>query len=137
MNLDHAIYLLTGYPNYPIATLIVLALGIFSITRLINTDSFPPIERARTWLFEHFPHEGYTTRNVPNQKRAEFISTGDHFYVTVGHWLGELVHCPWCAGWWVSLAASLSFWAWPVSTLAVMVPFAFRALVGIISNKLS
>lgn len=130
MNIAPHLATLYGWP------LAVLALAIYSITRLITEDSFPPIERARTWFFDKFPHDGFSTKIRPNPKRAKFIVTGDHYHVTVGHWLGELVSCLWCAGWWVSVAVCTAFWFWPVATVAVCVPFAFRVIPGIIGAKL-
>lgn len=129
MNVAPHLAALYGWPA------VVLALGIYSITRLITTDSFPPIERLRTWFFNKFPPDGFSTRKRPNDKRCKFIVTGDRYQVTVGHWLGELVSCPWCAGWWVSVVACAAFWFWPVVTVALLVPFALRVIPGIITSK--
>jgi hypothetical protein len=112
---------------------IVLALAAFSLTRLIGTDSFPPIEMARTWFYNRFPHDGYSTEKRP--VRGKWIVTGRTYYVNKGVWLGELVNCPWCLGWWVSLAVSVAFLYFPIATLAVCVPFALRAFVGLVSSR--
>lgn len=124
MNLAPVLTALFGW------NLLILALGIYSITRLISKDSI--IDRQREWFYNKFPHEGFTTRIRPT--RGQFIVTGDHFYVTVGHKLGEVVHCPWCMGFWVSGAAFLAFWAWPVTTIFLLVPMALRVIPGMIES---
>lgn len=131
MNLEAPLSALFGWP------LLIVALAIFSITRLITTDSFPPVEKARLWLFQRFPPEGYTTLIRPNDKRCRFQLQGRYYVVTEGHWLGELLSCPWCSGMWVSLGVSLAFWAWPIVTTAVLVPIALRVVPGIVNGMLN
>jgi Protein of unknown function (DUF1360) len=111
---------------------LIFALAVYSITRLISVDSFPPIERARNWFYDRFPYDGYVTEKRP--KRGTFVVVGRNYHVNVGTWAGELISCPWCLGWWVSLGMSLSFLFWPMMTLAVCFPFAFRVIPGIISR---
>jgi len=113
---------------------IILALAIYSITRLISIDSFPPIERARLWFYDRFPHDGYSTTNRP--KRGEWVPIGRLYQVNIGTWQGELISCPWCLGWWVSLATSVAFLFWPTTVLAICVPFALRVIPGIIEALL-
>lgn len=124
MNLAPVLTALFGW------NLLILALGIYSVTRLISKDSI--IDRQREWFYNKFPHEGFQTRIRPT--RGEFIVTGDHYYVTVGHKLGEVVHCPWCMGFWVSGALFLAFWAWPVATIFLLVPMALRVIPGMIES---
>lgn len=126
MNLSATLTALFGWP------FLIVALGVYSITRLISIDSI--IDRQRTWLFDRFPPDGYTTKNRPNPDRCTFIVTGDHYYVTEGHKLGELVNCPWCMGFWVSLAVFAAFVAWPVTTTFVLVPLALRVIPGMIES---
>lgn len=126
MNLEPVLAYLFGWP------FVILALGIYSITRLLSKDSL--IDRQREWFYNKFPHEGFTTKIRPNPKRSTFIVTGDHYYVTEGHKLGEMLHCPWCLGFWISLGVCLSFWAWPVVTTAVLVPWALRVVPGMIES---
>lgn len=111
---------------------LIMALAVYSITRLLGTDSFPPIEKARTWFYDRWPHDGYSTKVRP--VRGQWIVTGSTYYVNIGVWQGELLHCPWCLGWWVALAASVAFLFWPVTVLALCVPFALRVIPGIITN---
>ena len=126
MNLAATLTALFGWP------LLILALGTYSITRLISIDSI--IDRQREWFYNQFPHEGFTTKKRPNDKRCTFIVTGDHYYVTIGHKLGEMVHCPWCLGFWVSLGLFAAFVAWPVTTTFLLVPLALRVIPGMIES---
>lgn len=113
---------------------IIFALAVYSITRLITEDTFPPIEKARNWFFDRFPYDGYVTRNRP--KRGTWVSVGQNYHVNIGHWAGELISCPWCAGWWIALAMSIAFLFFPMITLAICFPFAFRVIPGIVSSLL-
>jgi hypothetical protein len=129
MNLAAPLAALFGWP------LLILALGIYSITRLISIDSI--IDRQRDWFYLRFPREGQTIKigtDFPGRDRCQFIVTGDHYYVTVGHKLGELVSCPWCMGFWVSLALFGAFVFWPVTTTFVLVPLALRVIPGMIES---
>lgn len=113
--------------------LLIVALGIYSITRLISIDSI--IDRQRDWFYLRFPREGQTIKigsPFPGRGRCQFIVTGDQYYVTVGHKLGELVSCPWCMGFWVSLAVFGAFILWPVGTTFFLVPMGLRVIPGMI-----
>lgn len=114
---------------------IILMLGVFSITRLITTDSFPPIEKLRNWLFNHFPPDGHITDKRP--VRGQFVMASNGIYhVNIGTWFGELVSCMWCAGWWVSLVVAGFFIYWPAATTMILFPFALRVVPGMISKVL-
>ncbi len=114
----------------------IVFLGIFSVTRLITTDSFPIFEKARNWIFERFPPDGYRTRRRPTNKKIKYVwQPGNNFYdITQGHWIGELVQCPWCAGFWVSVFATLFLLFLPKTGLLLLLPFAFRAGAGWLSK---
>lgn len=113
---------------------IILALAVYSITRLISIDSFPPIEKARNWFYDRFPHDGYSSLKRP--VRGQWVTHGVGYHVNIGVWQGELLSCPWCLGWWVSLVGSVLFLFWPMTVLALCVPFALRVIPGIIESLL-
>lgn len=113
---------------------IIIALGVFSITRLITTDSFPLFEKARLWIFERFPPDGYRTRRRPTNKKVRFVVNGQWYDITQGHWFGELVQCPWCAGFYVSLFATLFLLWLPLTGVLLLLPFALRATTGWLSR---
>lgn len=118
--------------NNPLIRLWIVTFGVYSITRLITKDSFPPIEKLRNWIYDRYPHDGYSTMKRP--VRGRWVVTGSSYYVNTGVWLGELIHCPWCSGWWVALAASAGLVFWPTIALAVLFPFAVRVVPGIIES---
>ena len=120
-NLAAPLAALFGWP------LLIFVFGIISITRLITTDTI--IEDLRNRFFVHWPHEGFTTKTRP--KRGEFVTTsGAVYYVNKGTKLGELIHCPWCTGFWVALGLWAAFVAWPVGTTFVLVPLGLRVVAG-------
>lgn len=47
--------------------------------------------------------------------------------------LGEFLHCPWCLGFWISLAAVAGFYAWPHAIRWILLPFAVSAGLALIS----
>lgn len=50
--------------------------------------------------------------------------------------LAHLVHCPFCLGWWVSLAVYIAWLLEPRWTLYAVAPFALSGAVGIIAKNL-
>lgn len=50
--------------------------------------------------------------------------------------LAHLVHCPFCLGWWVTLACWGSFQVWPHGALVALTPFALAGAVGLIGKDL-
>lgn len=83
--------------------LITDALAAFRITRLLQRDTFPPIVRARDAVRSRGPD-----------------------------WSVELMDCPWCLGFWVSVAVigtrayAPRWWRRPAQALAV------SAVVGVL-----
>lgn len=112
---------------------IIIALGIFSITRLITTDSI--FDRPRDWLMERFPPDGYRTRRRPTAKGVKYVwQPGNNFYdITKGHWFGELIQCPWCAGFWVAVPATLFLLWLPVTGILLLLPHAIRVFGGLVN----
>jgi len=116
---------------------ILLLLACFRLVRLIGWDDLT--RRARAWacgmgdaeydrvaeLVDGYEAEGLDAwdrieRELPDQRR---------FY------LAKLIHCPWCVGFWVSLAIWLCWLAWPAGTVGVSVPLALSAGVGLIAKN--
>ena len=84
--------------------LIIVALASYRVTRLITTDTFPPIESVRNRIENKAPE-----------------------------WIADLITCSWCVGFWVSVVASVGFfhanWVGPVAA-----PFALSAIIGLLSR---
>lgn len=117
--------------------LIILAIGSYSITRLVVTDDFALFRIPRNWIKDRFPPDDYAMESRPPDRIKDWRRTSNGLYVVQkGHWLGELISCPWCAGWWVSLAVWAAFLLAPTLTLGILIPFALRALVGGYANRI-
>jgi hypothetical protein len=52
------------------------------------------------------------------------------------YYLSKLLRCPWCAGWWISLATWLAWEAWPHAVMVGAAPFAISAVVGLTAKNL-
>ncbi len=119
---------------------VVLVLGIGRLVRLIGWDDLPPIVRIRNWVVgAHQVTNGST--NARMGVTAEVVTVSMQYRrPTLDHFL----HCAFCSGAWVSLAAYLvwvavgspgatgdSSWLW-----YVMVPFALSGAVGLVAKVL-
>lgn len=125
MNMTQSLAALFGWPFF------ILILGVYSLTRLITKDSI--IDKWRDNFYVKFPHEGFQSKRKPQRGKNQIIS-GGVYYVTEGTKLGELVHCPWCMGFWVSIALFAAFVAWPIGTTFFLVPFGIRVIPGMIES---
>ncbi len=52
-------------------------------------------------------------------------------------WFSEQLECPWCSGFWISLAAVAAHRQAPRATLTAALPFAVSAGVGALGHVLS
>ena len=113
--------------------LFILTIGAYSLTRLVVTDSI--FDGIRERFFKQFPHDGYASKGKPARGQARRLSN-DVWAVDKGTFLGNLIQCPWCAGFWVSLAVFGAFVLIPEITVFALLPFAMRVLVGGYANKI-
>lgn len=97
---------------------LLIAFAAFRVWRLLAEDTI--LDKPRRWFLRlgNWERDGDP---VPDGYRAKW---------------GELFQCPWCLGFWISLA----WWgAWQVSekwALVVATPFAISAGVGLIRTNL-
>lgn len=113
----------------------LLLLGVYSITRLIVTDTFPLFAKPRDWIKKRFPPSEFLMETKPPRGTWKKLPDNKHYLVIKGHWFGDLIDCPWCAGFWVSLSVWSAYFFLPLLTLALLVPLSFRAFVGGYANK--
>lgn len=135
-------------PNWWQAVLLVLA--SYRLTRLGGWDAFPPVARARAWLigetwvpleerewnppcWEPKPTSS-PEPEMPGKQPSSSVEGVRPAYrrPTLAH----LVHCPFCLGWWVTLACWSSFEAWPRGALIALSPFALAGAVGLVGKDL-
>ncbi len=97
-------------------TFALLALGAFRLTRLAGWDDVThPARRALL---------GVTDDGRPVRGRT-------------ARWrLAAWAHCPWCVGFWISVAVYAAWRVAPAATLVAMTPLAISALVGLIAKNL-
>lgn len=118
-----------------VVRLVLLFLGAYSITRLVYKDDFPLFANPRKWLHKRFPPTDTVWDAKPPRGTWKRLPDNQHWVVIKGHWLGDLTDCPWCAGFWVSLAIWSSYFCLPLLTLSLLVPLSMRAFVGAFAIK--
>lgn len=115
----------------------ILALAAYRLVRLIGWDDFPPIARARGWLIgEHWiPDEGVDGEvGLPGKQPSSEVSRVRPAYGRPMH--AHFVHCPFCLGFWVSVAVWAAWLGDGRATLIACTPFALGAVVGLVAKNL-
>lgn len=93
---------------------VLLGLGAFRIWKLIGDDTI--LDRPRDWFLI---------------KAQRWWGNKGAIYVE------KLLECPWCAGFWVSLALWGLWQAWPHATLIGCGALAISALVGLLGHLIA
>jgi Protein of unknown function (DUF1360) len=120
----------------PLIALLILLLGTISITRLAVSDTFPPIAKVRAAILHRFPFSGYTSK-APFRRSISQMRTNNGTYVaTQDTWIGALLHCPYCIGFWISLAVTVSWLLAPTATLWGCFVMGLRWVTGATLNRL-
>jgi len=100
---------------------VLLALGAMRVTRLIGWDSITDPIRSRITGHHHGHHTNKGRRAGSRVDRPTWM-----LFLT----------CPWCLGFWVSVALWLAWLEWPRATLVAVTPFAISAVVGLVVKTL-
>jgi hypothetical protein len=121
--------------------LVLLGLAAFRVTRLIGWDDLTILPRR--WLTGLSDDEHAVTAEHVDQMLGQDIDPWDDTqtpaHMPIGRarfYLSRMIRCPWCLGWWVSLAAWLSWEAWPHAVMVGAAPFAISAVVGLTAKNL-
>lgn len=72
-------------------------------------------------------------REDRNRAGVEVVEVDGRYWAVRPHWLGELVTCPWCAGFWVAagvVAARSWLGFWPILGTVL----AISAVVGLLAR---
>lgn len=94
---------------------VLIALAAFRTWKLVGDDTI--LDRPRNALIRLASKRG--RRN----DRALYVH--------------EMLSCPWCAGFWISLGWWGAWLLWPHGTAVAAVPFAVSAAVGLLGGLLS
>lgn len=137
--------------------LALLPLCAYRVTRLVVRDDLPPVLWVRDRLAggwrppttKEQHHDGYPTgqigigtyHNVPGL--GMFMNDGGDLKIYARrwkhspYWLGDLVSCPWCASFWVSMWGTLLYAAvgWIPWSVTLPVGVATWALASILASR--
>lgn len=115
---------------------VILALAVYRLTRLAGWDDFPPIAAVRELLLgeEWVGTDAEVEVELPGKTPSTPVEALRPTYRRP--LLAHLVHCPFCVGWWISLAAFLSWLALGDWALVLLVPFAISGVVGLVAKNL-
>lgn len=111
---------------------VLLALGSYRLFRLLGWDTFPVIRKLRDRVTGAEWH--------PNLEGDEHKRMSEATQ-QAGRWsfkrpkLAELIDCPFCLGFYLSIAIYLSWWAFPSPTLVAMTPCAISGVVGVVAKN--
>lgn len=141
-------------------TFIVLALAAYRLTRLAGWDDFPLAAKIRarvtreTWIRE-VSYSGIVNEvtvkagDPPFNPQLRPMGSGEvelpgktpdsnveDVRVAYGRpMLAHLIHCPFCVGFWISLAVWVAWLAWG-DVVYALAPFAISGAVGLIAKNL-
>ena len=128
----------------------LLALAAYRLTRLAGWDDFPLALKVRTavigerWVPATPPPGAEKSEGTGRVQAGELGLPGKQPTSEVAEvrpaydrpTLAHLVHCPFCIGFWISLAVYVCWQAWPHGTLVALAPFAISGVVGLVAKNL-
>lgn len=128
--------------------LLILALAVSRLSRLIVSDSIT--EKLRNWIWYRLPAsdtefgdsevkvDGKDTLGnqigVLHKTGVHVFRTRTAWYATQPRMIGNLISCPWCAGFWVAIAVWAGYWFYP-ETVIFTVPFALSEITGLLNAR--
>lgn len=97
---------------------VLLALAAYRLWRLAARDSITADAREAVTGYDddHAPALDEAPRKTPRV------------------YLSALLRCPWCLGFWLSLATACVYWAAPHAALVIAFPLAVSAVVGLLGK---
>lgn len=99
----------------------MLVLGAYRVTRLIGWDELAPVAKLRSRA---------------TGARYDDSSGVDEEWKFDRPTLAHFLACPFCLGFWVSLAVYVAWLSAPTPTLYAMTPFAISGAVGLLAKNL-
>lgn len=98
-------------------TLLVDMAAAARVTRLVTTDTFPPVKHLRDWLLDKV--DPRQVRKVEKAEPPTFV---------------ELIECNWCAGFWISVAVVVARKRFPDLWDPIARVFATSYAVGMLAG---
>ncbi len=83
---------------------LILALAAYRLTRMVTTDTI--FDKPRIRIFRRYPPPG-SWQTVG--RKGETLPDGQ---IRDAHWIGKLIDCPWCIGFWIAGASVLTVNGW-------------------------
>lgn len=118
---------------------LVLGLAAYRLTRLGGWDDWPPIASLRRWIIgEVWVMDDYRGDadeiELPGKQPSTPVENLRPAYRRP--LLAHLFHCPFCLGWWISLAVYVWWLLMPSWGLYPLAPFALSGFVGLVAKNL-
>lgn len=108
--------------------LVVVAFAAYRVTRVVVADTISDSFRAWVWARSYERIDDYDSLADTDTRTARRSWWWEKAY--------QLVSCPWCTGWWVSLATYAAWFHWHVSfARPVIAAVAVAGLQGFIASR--
>lgn len=111
---------------------VILTLGAFRALRLLAWDDLPPIVRVRAWVLGEQTHRTGSSNSLSGLTSEVPATTVSYRRPLLAH----LWFCPFCLGFWLSIAVYLAWIFEPRITLYIAAPFALSATIGLLAKNL-
>ncbi len=115
-------------------TMLVMMLAAYRLTRLVGWDDFPLARKTRAWATGETWTDDGAEVELPGKTPDSNVEGIRVAYSRP--LLAHLVHCPFCVGFWISLATYLAWLTAPTVTMYGMMPFAISGAVGLVAKNL-
>lgn len=126
---------MTSLPVPGWLALVLLSLAAFRVYRLVARDTITePVREAVTYPDDATVELGEKPSEVTIHKGGVVVLGPDEQPKTWRVYLSTLIRCPWCAGFYVSVAWWAAWWAWPRPTLFLAAPWAISAVVAMLAK---
>lgn len=140
--------------------LVIDALAVARLSRLVTTDTFPPVADARARLTALFPQDGqvlddgwewalepgeegpavrpwgvgpFRARSMVMAHGLDASGAGHRAYTVGDHPVGELLQCRWCCSVWLAAGVVVLSAAFPRAWRPVSRLLAFSQVAGLLS----